>query len=231
MAVKEEFERAAATYDGERRCLIPCFEDFYTVPLEIIPFHPDRELRVLDLGAGTGLLSAGVARRYPRALLTLVDLSPAMLAVAEQRFAGADNARISFQVLDYRCDPLKGVYDLVISALSIHHLTDGDKATLFRAIYDILEPGGMFINADQIQGENGFADQLCRHLWLDKVRASGIDEKALAAARERMKEDRMATLDDQLLWLRQAGFTDISTWYRYYNFVVFSGTKPLSTLG
>jgi tRNA (cmo5U34)-methyltransferase len=41
----------------------------------------------------------------------------------------------------------------------------------------------------------------------------------------------MATLDDQFLWLRQAGFTDIGTWYRYYNFVVFSGTKPLTTSG
>lgn len=41
----------------------------------------------------------------------------------------------------------------------------------------------------------------------------------------------MATLDGQFLWLRQAGFTDIDTWYRYYNFAVFSGTKPLTTPG
>lgn len=228
MAVKEQFERGAATYDRDRRRLIPCFDDFYTIPIDIIPFHRDRELRVLDLGAGTGLLSAGVAERYPRAQLTLVDLSPAMLALAEQRFSGGDRRRVTLHVLDYRRDQPKGAYDLVISALSIHHLEDSDKAALFRAIHGLLEPGGMFINADQVLGDNAFAEQLSRHLWMTMVKASGIDAVALAAARERMKEDRMATLADQLSWLRQAGFTDISTWYRYFNFVVYSGSKSLA---
>jgi len=228
VAVKEQFERGAATYDRDRRRLIPCFDDFYTVPIDIIPFHRDRELRVLDLGAGTGLLSAGVARRYPRAQLTLVDLSPAMLAQAEQRFAGVDRRRVTLHVLDYRRDQPRGDYDLVISALSIHHLEDRDKAALFRTIHELLEPGGMFINADQVSGDNAFAEQLSRHLWMTKVKASGIDGAALEAAHQRMKEDRMATLADQLSWLRQAGFTDISTWYRYYNFVVYSGSKALA---
>lgn len=229
MAVKEQFERGAATYDRDRRRLIPCFDDFYTIPLEIIPFHQDREIRVLDLGAGTGLLSAGVAGRYPRAQLTLVDLSPAMLALAEKRFAGEDLGRVTCQVLDYRHAQLTGTYDLVVSALSIHHLEHGDKAALFARIFSLLEPGGMFINADQVLGDNPMAEQLCRHLWFDKVTSSGIDEAALAAARQRMTEDRMATLADQLLWLGQAGFADITTWYRYYNFVVYSGIKPLRT--
>lgn len=228
MAVKEQFERGAATYDRDRRRLIPCFDDFYTVPIEIIPFHRDRELRVLDLGAGTGLLSAGVANRYPRAQLTLVDLSPAMLAQAEQRFSGDDRKRVTLQVLDYRRDQPKGAYDLVISALSIHHLEDRDKAALFHTIHELLEPGGMFINADQVLGDNVFAEQLSRHLWMTNVKASGIDATALAAAHQRMQEDHMATLTDQLLWLQQTGFADISTWYRYYNFVVYSGSKALA---
>jgi hypothetical protein len=58
-----------------------------------------------------------------------------------------------------------------------------------------------------------------------------FDEKALEATWKRMKGDHMATLDDQLLWLKQVGFTDISTWYRYCNFVLFSRTKPLTTFG
>lgn len=41
----------------------------------------------------------------------------------------------------------------------------------------------------------------------------------------------MATLNDQFLRLRQAGLIAIGTWYRYHNFVVFSGTKPLTTSG
>ncbi len=228
MSIQELFDRSSETYDRDRRQLIPCYDDFYTIPVEIIPFHQDRELRVLDLGAGTGLLSAAVASRYPRALLTLVDLSPAMLRVAEQRFAGKDGERATFQVLNYCEKPLKGTYDLVVSALSIHHLADTAKIDLFGKIHTILEPGGMFINADLVLGENAVTEKICYHTWLKKVREKGIQEEALNAALERTKEDRLSPLSSQMDWLREAGFIDVANWYRYYSFAVFSGTKPLA---
>ncbi|MBU1568729.1 MAG: class I SAM-dependent methyltransferase [Proteobacteria bacterium] len=228
MSIQEIFDRSSKTYDHERRRLIPCYDDFYTIPLDIIPFHQDRELRVLDLGAGTGLLSAGVAARYPRALLTLVDLSPAMLRIAEERFAGSDAGRVTFQVMDYGKEPLRGIYDLIISALSIHHLTDNAKADLFEKVHNALEPGGMFINADLVQGENAMAEKICVRTWLRKVRENGISEEALTAAFERMKEDRMSPLSSQLAWLTQANFIDVTTWYRNYSFVIYSATKPLT---
>ena len=229
VSIREVFDDSAEGYDFDRRRLIPCYEDFYTIPLEIIPFHQDRELRVLDLGAGTGLLSAGIAARYPRAQLVLVDLAPAMLRIAERRFAGGDAGRVTFQLLDYCKQPLKGTYDLIVSALSIHHLADSDKEALFNRVCGILEPGGLFINADQVLGENAVAEKIYRRRWLQKVRESGISDEALTAARERMQEDRMAPLSGQLAWLDRAGFTDVTVWYQYYNFVVYSGTKPLTT--
>lgn len=228
MSIRKVFDDSAETYDFDRRRLIPCYEDLYAIPLEIIPFHQDRELRVLDLGAGTGLLSAKVAARYPRAQLVLVDLAPAMLQIAEKRFAGSDAGRVAFHLLDYSKQPLKGTYDLIVSALSIHHLPDGDKEALFRKICRVLEPGGLFINADQVLGENAVAEKIYKRCLLQKVLDSGISAEALAAGRERMKEDRMAPLSSQLGWLTLAGFTDVTVWYQYYNFVVFSGTKPLA---
>lgn len=227
MSIRTLFDDSAERYDLDRRRLIPCYEDFYNLPLEILPFHQDRELRVLDLGAGTGLLSAGVAARYPRARLLLVDIAPAMLRVAEQRFSGCDGDRVSFHIMDYARQPLKGTFDLVISALSIHHLTDGDKENLFRKIFASLEPGGLFINADQVLGENAMAEKTYRRRWLEKVQASGISAEALDAALARMQEDRMAPLASQLAWLDQTGFDDITVWFKYLNFVIYSGTKAL----
>lgn len=227
MSIQEIFNRSADKYDNDRRQLIPCFDDFYTIPLEVIAFHQDRELRVLDLGAGTGLLSARVAECYPRAQLTLVDFSPAMLLIAEKRFADSGADRVQFQVFDYAQEPLRGTYDLIISALSIHHLEDSAKASLFQKIYTALEPGGLFINADQVQGENAVAEKIYTRTWLRKVRENGISEASLHEARARMKEDRMSPLSSQLTWLMQAEFIDVSVWYQYYSFVVYSATKPL----
>lgn len=228
MSIRNLFNDSAAGYDLDRQRLIPCYHDFYSIPLEIIPFHQDRELRVLDLGAGTGLFSAGVAARYPRARLVLVDIAPAMLQIAEQRFAGADAGRVVMQLLDYANQPLKGVYDLVVSALSIHHLTDADKKALFARIFRCLEPGGMFINADQVLGENAMAEKIYRRRWLQEVRASGIGDEALNSALRRRQADRMSPLSSQLAWLEQAGFQDVTVWYTYYSFVVYSGTRPLA---
>ncbi|HBG20613.1 MAG TPA: class I SAM-dependent methyltransferase, partial [Desulfobulbaceae bacterium] len=58
---------------------------------------------------------------------------------------------------------------------------------------------------------------------------SGISEEALDAARKRMQEDKMSPLSSQLDWLGKAGFDDITAWYQYYSFVIYSGTKPLAT--
>jgi tRNA (cmo5U34)-methyltransferase len=229
--IQKLFDDCAASYDLDRRRLIPCFDDFYAIAVDILPFHRDRELRVLDLGAGTGLLSARVAARYPRARLMLVDVAPAMLRVAEQRFTGRDADRVTIQLLDYARQPLRGTYDLVVSALSIHHLTDQGKESLFAKIYGILEPGGLFVNADQVLGENAVAEEVYKNSWLRQVRASGIPEEALDAALGRMQEDKMSKLSHQISWLDQAGFDDLTVWYKYYNFVVYSGTRPLAGTG
>lgn len=229
MNIEKVFNESAESYDRDRKKLIPCYNDFYTTCLDVIPYHRDRELRVLDLGAGTGLLTAQVAQLYPVAQFSLIDISPKMLEFAEERFKKSETpARFSFQVVDYTTDNLKGRYDLVISALSIHHLDSSQKQQLFERIYNVLEPGGTFINGDQVLGENEMAEKKFRHVWLEQVKQSGISPAALEKALKRIKEDKMSTLSDQLMWLEKAQFVDVTNWYQNYSFVVYSGSKPLT---
>jgi tRNA (cmo5U34)-methyltransferase len=56
VASTASFNRDAAGYDAMRRRLIPCFDDFYGTALTLIgDWKPQKALRVLDVGAGTGL--------------------------------------------------------------------------------------------------------------------------------------------------------------------------------
>ena len=129
MSAGTMFDYAAEDYDRARRQLVPGLDRFYGAVLESVPFEEEEEIRVLDLGAGTGLLSAIVAERFPRSHVTLVDLSVEMLRVARRRLAG-EQGRFEFRTMDYARKPLprtEGGYDLVVSALSVHHLTHGDK--------------------------------------------------------------------------------------------------------
>jgi tRNA (cmo5U34)-methyltransferase len=221
------FDSAAEDYDRARRQLVPGLDRFYGAVLESVPFDSEEEIRVLDLGAGTGLLSAMVAERFPRSRVTLVDLSVEMLRVARRRFAG-EPGRFEFRTMDYARKPLPrtvGGYDLVVSALSVHHLTHGDKKELFEKVRGSLADGGHFVNADQVSGETREEETLFREWWLRRVREAGVSEEDLAAALSRMRADRNATLAEQLSWLGEAGFEGISCSYKDHRFAVYNGRK------
>lgn len=63
--------------------LIPCFDDFYGVAIDCIDFEKDNP-KVLDLGAGTGILSQFLLEKYPNAEIVLIDLAEEMLKEAEK---------------------------------------------------------------------------------------------------------------------------------------------------
>jgi tRNA (cmo5U34)-methyltransferase len=103
--------------------------------------------RVLELGTGSGVTSRRVLARHPHAHLTGVDSSEHMLAAAD--LPDAD-----LRLQDLR-DPLpEGPFDLVFSALAIHHLHAAAKADLFARVAAVLAPGGRFVMADVIVPED-----------------------------------------------------------------------------
>ena len=221
------FDEAAPDYDGARRMLVPGFDGFYGAAVESIPFERDEPLRVLDLGAGTGILSAMVAGRFPSSQVTLVDISVEMLRVARRRFAG-EPGRFEYRVMDHARKPLPGRprgYDLVVSALSIHHLTHGDKRELFEKVYGALSNGGWFVNADQVLGPTPEAEAAYQEDWVRRARRAGASERDLAAALARTKADKNATLEAQMGWLGDAGFGSVESFYEDGRFAVYGGLK------
>ena len=111
------FDITAPSYDADRAKLIPCFDAFYRRSTDLIA-HDAKN--ILDLGAGTGLLSQFVRQWYPDAHIVLADLSEPMIAKARERFANDNN--VTFEVTDYTTAPINGTYDSIVSALSIHHI-------------------------------------------------------------------------------------------------------------
>ena len=147
MNIKEQFNFVAQEYDANRKKFIPCFDDYYENTTKFIVSNIEKPKRVLDLGAGTGLLSYFWYQQCSSAEYVLVDIADEMLNVARKRFDGIDS--ISYEVLDYLKELPSGDFDVIASALSIHHLENEDKQRLFSQIYDKLPSGGLFVNYDQ----------------------------------------------------------------------------------
>src|ERR1700683_706046 len=225
-AVKNAFNNDAEIYDRSRRSMVPCYDDLYGTAIAQIPFERDREFTVLDLGAGTGVLSAFIANAFPRATIVLADIAPEMLKLARERFQRQKvENRASFVLLDHGKDPIPGKFDAIVSALSIHHLEHDEKRALFGRIHDALNSDGVFVNAEGILAESEELKRRTNEEWKKAARNAGASQADLASAIERQKHDRCATLDAQLQWLREAGFRAVNSRYRNLIFAVYAAQK------
>ena len=104
------------------RSQVPLYDELQKAAIAAIPFTP---VSVLELGIGTGQTSALLLERFPEAQITGLDSDPDMVFRAREQIADVSLARME--------DPLPdGPWDLIISVLSIHRLTDDQKQTLIR---------------------------------------------------------------------------------------------------
>ncbi len=119
-----QFHLNPETYLDEIRVEVPRYDELQEETIAAIPFSPKR---VLELGVGTGETTRRLRARYPDAELTGLDSQPEMVFKARELGIEVRLARME--------DPLPdGPWDLVISVLSVHHLTDEQKRDLFRRV-------------------------------------------------------------------------------------------------
>src|SRR5436190_3824724 len=119
-----QFHMNPKTYPDEIRAEVPRYDELQAAAIDAIPFAP---ARVLELGVGTGETTRALLERYPDAQVTGLDGSADMVFRARELGIEVRLARME--------DPLPdGPWDLVISVLSVHHLTDDGKRDLFRRV-------------------------------------------------------------------------------------------------
>ena len=210
------FDARAAGYNAQRRKLVPPFDAFYGTAVTALQLAGCPLRRVLDLGAGTGLLAAAVARAYPHAELTLLDGSPAMIEQARDSL-GASGRYVRS---DMTAPLPAGPWDAIVSALAIHHLEDPAKRELYQRVHTHLSPGGVFVNAEQVKGPTKLLDDAYVEQHERSARERGTSSEEWTLARERQVHDRVATVEDQLAWLRACGFDDVDCLFKDHRFAV-----------
>lgn len=225
MTVGQAFDETVEYYDQWMRTALPRYDELFSIAVNLIPFERDQPIKILDLGAGTGLFSFHVWSQFPQAIFTLYDIAPKMLDVARLRFQQFPG-QFQYEVVDNRDLQGADLFDVVISSLSIHHLEHTEKQKLFSAIHTCLREGGVFINVDQVKGPTREMQDLYWTNWLAHVREQGAAEEQIQASIHRRKTyDKDALLVDQLRWLREASFDTVDCVYKHYFMGVFYAKK------
>src|SRR6266540_4651484 len=111
--------------------------------------HSRRVRRILDLGTGNGRLLALLRQALPETEGVGLDISPTLLQAARERFADEKQVHLALHDLNDELPEL-GRFDVVVSSLAIHHVPDRRKRSLYREIFECLEPGGVFFNLEHV---------------------------------------------------------------------------------
>lgn len=148
----------------------------------------------LDIGSGTGGQTLSILERFPSLKGVALDLCEPMHQVLESKVTNALGQR-TFQE---RCTlitgdimssagsprsllkPLMGgiqqpKYRVVVSAFTLHHLSDREKSRAYQRIFDVLEPGGLFVNADLFSFQSASLKQQAQEFTIRYINKQHVD--------------------------------------------------------
>lgn len=197
----EQFHFDPTTYLAMVEAEVPAYHRLQdAIAQQTSGLHADR---ILDLGTGTGITMQRIIALHPHAQCVGIDESPAMLEHARRALPHAD-----LRVARLEDEFPSGPFDVVISALAVHHLDGPGKAHLFRRVARALTPTGRFVLGDVVVPEDA-AD----------TRTPVHDQY-----------DRPSSIAEQLQWLREAGFLADTAW-REGDLAVLVGTLQPHSVG
>jgi tRNA (cmo5U34)-methyltransferase len=212
--------------------------------LDLIPARTDEHFTLVELASGEGALAQAILERFPACHYLAFDGSAVMRQHMRQRLAQFSN-RLEIRPFELAEQEWRATLPIplrcVVSSLSIHHLFDEEKQQLFRQLAAYLEPTGALLVADINRPATQQIADLFAQQYDDIVRRQSLNVRGDLSGYEQFQQlkwnyflydynstetsDHPSCLSDQLVWLREAGFSVVDCFWMRAGHAVYGGYK------
>ncbi len=209
------FDNRATGYDNHMKTNVVDFEVFYNQVAD--PFtSTDKEVRLLDLGCGTGLELKQIFSKLPNAKVTAIDVSMEMLKLLQKKFIDKVD-QLNLVCGSYLEYPLgQNYFDYAVSVMSMHHFLMDKKVELYQRILESLKPGAYYVEGDFIAEDNSEEEEYLKIYHKQKKKLEHNEIYHL---------DIPFTVKKQTKILLKAGFDEVTVTHTGLNQAVIVAKK------
>lgn len=220
--------------------MVPGREEIERTLLDLIPAERDERFVGVEIGTGTGWLSAAVLREFSGVGMVGLDSSSQMLHKAGGLLApfGKRAELRTFRLEDFAWTEALSPVRVFLSSLVLHHLDGSGKRELFGRLLSGLEPGGALLFVDLMQPRTEHARKHSATAWEQEIGRRSQQIHGDGRAREFFEReqwniyeypdpmDMPSTLPEQLRWMEAAGFEGVDVFWVRAGHALLGGYKP-----
>ena len=217
-------------------------------------FQINKKIHYLDLGCGDGYLGRWLLDTFPGSTGVLMDHSEPMLEIAKTKLSSSENyqgrryeviqADFSFPTWsnslpkdgtdDEERASTSTLFDVVVSGFAIHHVSDERKRAIYHEVWDILKPGGLFLNLEHVssptlESEKIFEQMFCTSLFHAQKGQKSKQEIAQMVRHDLSVDEEaniLSSVEAQCKWLRDIGYEHVDCYFKLFLIALFGGVKP-----
>ncbi len=223
---KWEFDKdVAKVFDDMLQRSIPQYEVMRQTVRDIAMAYMKNETAIIDLGCAKGDAIARLAHMFPNMDFYGLDVSPAMLEEAQERFKNQKNVSISYGDLISGI-PVQQTATVILSVLTIQFTPIEYRMQIIQNIYDQLEQGGCLILVEKVLGDSAELDALFRERYYALKGKNGYSQEDIARKRlalEGVLVPITAKWNEQMM--NSAGFKQVDCFWRWMNFAGWVAIK------
>lgn len=232
----ERKEKLFRYTEGARQYFPLAYEQLDTMARIIDKFRPYPST-FLDLGCGDGFVGNFIFELFPDAKGVFLDGSAEMISKAKMNGQSSNTSFVvqDFSEPDWRQSLGSSTsFDLIVSGYSIHHIENEQKKRLFNDIYQLLNPGGLFLNLEHVSSPSENLVDLFENLFDDRMmeyQKDINDEKTREEIREMYHDpehellNKLESVELQCEWLRDIGFREVDCYLKIFELALFGGVK------